>query len=36
MGCQHAIVKKIVDKQVHCIVAVKNNPRGLASAVESL
>lgn len=36
MGCQHEIVKKIVDKQAHYIVAVKNNQPSLASAVESL
>ena len=36
MGCQHEIVKKIVDKQAHYIVAVKNNQPTLASAVESL
>ena len=36
MGCQHEIVRKIVHKQAHYIVAVKNNPPSLASAVESL
>ena len=36
MGCQHEIVKKIVNKQAHYIVAVKNNQPSLASAVESL
>ena len=36
MGCQHEIVKKIVEKQADYIVAVKNNQPGLACAVESL
>ena len=36
MGCQHAIVDKIVEKKAHYIVAVKNNQPTLAQAVESL
>jgi predicted transposase YbfD/YdcC len=36
MGCQHAIIDKIVDKGADYIVAVKNNQPTLAQAVESL
>ena len=36
MGCQHAIVDKIMEKKVDYIVAVKDNQPTLAQAVESL
>lgn len=36
MGCQHAIIDKIVDKGADYIVAVKNNQPTLAQAMESL
>lgn len=36
MGCQHAIVEKILAKEANYIVAVKNNQPSLAQAVESL
>jgi predicted transposase YbfD/YdcC len=36
MGCQHAIIDKIVQKQADYIVAVKNNQPNLAQAVEAL
>lgn len=36
MGCQHAIIDKIVDKGANYIVAVKNNQPTLAQAIESL
>jgi predicted transposase YbfD/YdcC len=36
MGCQHAIIEKILEKEANYIVAVKNNQPSLAQAVESL
>lgn len=36
MGCQHAIIDKIVEKGADYIVAVKNNQPTLAQSVESL
>ncbi len=36
MGCQHAIIDKIVEKEADYIVAVKNNQPTLAQAVESM
>lgn len=36
MGCQHAIIDKIVEKGADYIVAVKNNQPTLAQAVESM
>jgi predicted transposase YbfD/YdcC len=36
MGCQHAIVAKIVEKKADYLIAVKNNQPLLAQAVESL
>ena len=36
VGCQHAIVEKIIGKEADYIIAVKNNQPSLAQAVESL
>jgi predicted transposase YbfD/YdcC len=36
MGCQHAIVEKIVEKKADYIIAVKDNQPLLAKAIESL
>jgi predicted transposase YbfD/YdcC len=34
MGCQREVVQKIVDKQAHYIIGVKNNQPNLAQAIE--
>jgi len=36
MGCQHAIVEKIVEKKADYLIGVKNNQPSLAEAIESL
>ena len=36
VGCQHAIVEKIIEKKADYLIAVKNNQPSLAQAVESL
>src|SRR3990167_3038145 len=36
MGCQHAVVDKIVEKQASYIIAVKDNQPSLAQAIENV
>lgn len=36
MGCQHAVVDKIIEKQANYIIAVKDNQPTLAQAIENL
>ena len=36
MGCQHAVVNKIIGKQANYIIAVKDNQPSLAQAIENL